>query len=405
MTWTTLKQFVHPHSVYKLEYPAHWDQVTQKDGESCGFGPHDRDDVGLWISIMPMSVDTDRIPEDLPDLMRQALRDTGAADLRRDPTLRHFGLVADMTKDGQGGHYWIVAGGDVILFASSQVPVAEREAWNPPFQQVMASLQITRDDQLLMRKIANEVLQLLRERMPDQEFEFDAENRIRGQDRVVYLGNLYRDVAASPDRREQIIKRFVDSLSKTSMEGMGYEPWDESRGRILPVLKPRNYLVPDTPTQHLHTMEWLADLVICYVIRNKKLLRFVTGWDLGRWGTDAQALHQLALENLARLPWPRKMMGALHKDSGRVIVVDADDSLASSRLLHPDLHRLFSGPLGSPFWAGIPDRNTLVVFSDRRSLRNRISKKLKKDHDASAYPITPQPFLVTRDGIAPAVEK
>jgi hypothetical protein len=35
--------------------------VTEKEGEACGFGPHERDDVGLWISILPMSVDTDTL--------------------------------------------------------------------------------------------------------------------------------------------------------------------------------------------------------------------------------------------------------------------------------------------------------------------------------------------------------
>src|SRR5262249_27241161 len=105
------------------------------------------------------------------------------------------------------------------------------------------------------------------------------------------------------------------------------------------------------------------------------------------------------------LPWPRELVGARSKDSGRVIVVDTDDSLASSRLLHPDLHKLFSGPLGSPFWAGIPCRNRLVVYSDRRQLKQRIGRQLRKDHDSSAYPITPRPFLVTRDGIAPAPAK
>jgi len=40
-----VKTFVHTHKVYRLEYPAHWDQVAEKDGESCGFGPHDRDGI------------------------------------------------------------------------------------------------------------------------------------------------------------------------------------------------------------------------------------------------------------------------------------------------------------------------------------------------------------------------
>jgi hypothetical protein len=46
-----------------------------------------------------------------------------------------------------------------------------------------------------------------------------------------------------------------------------------------------------------------------------------------------------------------------------------------------------------------------VIYSNRRELKQRIGRRLKKDHDASAYPITPRPFLVTRDGIAPAAAK
>jgi hypothetical protein len=401
---TTLKTFVHPHEAYRLEYPGHWDQVLQKEGESCGFGPHERDDVGLWISIMPFSVDTDRLAEDLPTLMQQALDKSGAANLRPDPTLRHYGLIADMVQEGQGGHYWIVAGGDLVLFASSQVPVAERDEWNPPFAKIMASLQITRDDQLLQRKVANAVLAQLRERHPEQEFAFE-ENRIRGRDQVVYLSNLYREVKASPSRLDQLVKKFVTALNRTATSDIGHEVWEDVQGRIVPLLKPRDYVDPDGPTQHLLTSEWLADVVICYVIQRKKLLRFVTGWDVNRWGTDAQSLHQLAIENLARMPWPEQLQGARSPEGGRLIVVDTGDSLASSRLLHPDLHRLFSGPLGNPFWAGIPCRDRLVVYSDRRTLKQRTARRLRKDHDASAYPITPQPFLVTRDGIAPAVEK
>jgi hypothetical protein len=98
-----LKTFVHPHSVYKLEYPAHWDQLTQKDGESCGFGPHDRDNVGLWISILPASVDTDKFAEDMPKMMEQSLAKTEAANPRWDKTMHDHAMVADMTKEGEGG--------------------------------------------------------------------------------------------------------------------------------------------------------------------------------------------------------------------------------------------------------------------------------------------------------------
>jgi uncharacterized protein YtpQ (UPF0354 family) len=400
----TLKTFVHPHSVYRLEYPAHWDQAVQKDGESCGFGPHERDDVGLWISILPMSVDTDRLAEDLPKLMERSLQETGLKDLRPDPTLRHYGLIAEINKEGQGGHYWLVAGGDVVLLASSQVPEAERDAWNPIFQKLMTSLEITRDDELVLRKVSNEVLAQLRKRYPDQDFEFDG-NKIKGRDQVVYLSNLYREVRSAPDRSEKIIQRFVETVGQPAASDIGHEEWADARTRILPVLKPRDYVHSDGPTQHLLTTEWLADVLICYVIRSKKMLRFVTGWDLNRWGLETATFHEQAMSNLAAMPWPKQLVGSRARDSGRVIVVDTDDGLASSRLLHPDLHRLFSGPLGSPFWAGIPCRDRLVLYSNRRTLSQRINRQLRKDHDASAYSITPRPFLVTRDGIAPASPK
>jgi uncharacterized protein YtpQ (UPF0354 family) len=402
---TPLKTFVHPHSVYRLEHPAHWDQVVEKEGESCGFGPHERDDVGLWISILPFSVDTDRLQEDLPGLMRQALQNAAAENLRRDESLRQYGLVADMTKEGEGGHYWIVAGGDVVLFASSQVPAAERDVWNPQFAQLMRSLQITRDDHLFRRQVANELLAVLRREHPEQGFEYAPDGKIRGRDRVVYLSNVLREVREAPERREQIIARFVEKIFSPGTEQLGQEVWEEICGNVVPVLKPRDYIDRDGPTKHLLTRDWLDDVFICYAIRSKNLFRFVTGWDVDRWGLTAELVHEQALANLARLPWPKQMQGARMPDGGHVVVVDTDDNLASSRLLHPELHRLFSAQLGGTFCVGIPCRDRLVIYSNRRELKQRIGRRLKKDHDASAYPITPRAFLVTRDGIAPAAGK
>lgn len=397
---TPLTSFNHPAGVYRLDYPAHWDQLQQDEARSCGFGPHDRNNVGLWISILPISIDTEKLSEDLPQLARQALPFEGI-NLRRDSTLRDFGLKADVDKEGEGGHYWIIAGGDVVLFASSQVPAAERDVWNPIFEQVLASLQITREEELFRRKLANEVLEPLRLRHPEQDFEFD-EKGIRGRNRVVYLSNLHREVRESPSRREEIIRHFVDSLAQTADMGIGQESWEDARDHILPVLKPRNYIDPAGSTQHLLVSEWLADLVICYVISSSNLLRFVTGWDADRWATEAQALHDLALKNLRRLPWPDRMEGVRPQEGGHLILVATNDSLASSRLLHPDLHRMFSGPLGSPFCAGIPDRGTLVLYSDRRPLKKRISRRVHTDYRRAAYPLTARSFLVTADGIAAA---
>jgi uncharacterized protein YtpQ (UPF0354 family) len=396
------KRFLHPGGVYQLEYPAHWEQIQKDDARSCGFGPHDRDDVGLWISVMPISVDTDQLAEELPRMISEVIpADMRGGDVRRDPTLRHRGVKAEMHKQGEGGHYWLIAGGDVVLFASSDVPAAERDVWNPVFAHVLASLEITRDDELALRQLTNEVLAQLRERHPEEDFQLDPKG-IRGGNRVVFLSNLHREVRANPAQRPQIIRHFVQSLGESMDDALGRETWADAQPRLLPILKPRSYVASHAAGRSSLVNDWLEDVVICYALRSKDIFRFVTPADADRWQTDPEALHDVAIANLCRLAWPTKMNGARQPTGGRLIVIATGDGLASSRLLHPELHRLFSGPLGSPFRAGIPDRDTLIVYSDRRRLRQQTERQLRKDHRTSSYPITPRPFLVTPDGIAPA---
>ena len=174
--WT---EFLHPAGVYRLEFPDHWEHLQKDEARSCGFGPYDRDDVGIWVSVLPYSVDSGRLAEELPNILNQVLPHMNGADVRRDPTLRHYGVKADVQREGEGGHFWLIAGGDLVLFVSSQVPAAERHMWNPTFEQLVASLVITRDEELGLLQLAGEVLALLRERHPEQEFQLN-EKGIRG---------------------------------------------------------------------------------------------------------------------------------------------------------------------------------------------------------------------------------
>src|SRR2546421_6360570 len=156
MLSSELKTFVHPQRAYRLEFPAHWENQVKDEGKSCGFGPYERNDVGLWISILPIRVDTDRLADLLPEMFAQALPHAPLANIRRDTTLKHHALKADVRQEGEGGHHWLIAGGDLVLLATSQVPSAERETWNAPFERLMASLRITRGDEQLRHKVADE---------------------------------------------------------------------------------------------------------------------------------------------------------------------------------------------------------------------------------------------------------
>lgn len=392
-----LTTFEHPQKAYRLEYPAHWEHIEKDGGQSCGFGPRERDDVGLWISILPFSIDTNRLPVELSQVFEQALGASEAANLRADPTLRHRALKADVTTPGEVGNFWIIAGGDLVLFASSQVPAAERATWNPQFERLMTSVQITRDDELFGRRLADQVMQRIRRAYPEQDYQWDDE-KIRGRDHVLYLGNLYRQVLAAPERQEEIIGQFLKSLDVSEGASLGWEPWNEVGGKVLPIPKPLEYTQADGPARRMVKTGWLSDVVITYAIPGK-LIRFVTDWDLNRWGIDLEMLHKQAIENLTQLTWPERMEGSRDPGGGRLILVSTNDSFDASRLLHPDLHALFSDPLGSPFLAAIPDRDTLLLFSKERRIARRIARKVKEDYRTSPHPITPALFLITAAGI------
>src|SRR5208283_1760157 len=129
-------------------------------------------------------------------------------------------------------------------------------------------------EELALRQLTNEVLVLLRQRHPEQDFQLD-EKGIRGRNRVVFLSNLHREVRAAPARRSQIIQHFVESLGQSMDLPMGQESWAEAQARLLPILKPRSYFDSDSARRSLLVNDWLADVAICYALRSKDIFRFV----------------------------------------------------------------------------------------------------------------------------------
>lgn len=394
-----LATFEHPAGVYRLQYPADWEHLLQEEGRSCGFGPRDRDDVGLWITILPVSVDTDGLRADLGELFAQAMGAGQFTGIRPDRSLRHFGLRADSTAPESAGCYWLVTGGDVVLFASTQIPVGERDVWADPFDRVMASVRINRDDELCALRVTNALLRRLRECLPGQAWEWDGRG-IRGRDRAISPASLIQQVRAAPDRQTELIDRFVGGLIVSGDDAPGAEWLEDVREAILPVLKPAGYVRPDGSTAHLVHRAWLADVIVCYSIHGAKTLRFISRTDLRRWGLDDQGLHDLAMANLQRLPLPA-CPEAPGDPRDRVVMLSAADSLDAVRLLDRRLHDQVAPLLGSPFYAGVPERDSLVLFpSGDREAPERFRGALRDQFERAPYPISPQVFIVTRDGVA-----
>jgi uncharacterized protein YtpQ (UPF0354 family) len=408
MTGAPLATFEHPHGAYSLRYPAHWETIVKEDGRSCGFGPRERDDVGLWISILPVSVDTEHVEmrAGVLEMMGHVAGRESISNIREDSTLGHFGFKGDATRSGDAGRYWLVLGGDLVLFASTQVPETARPEYEGPFDRVMASLRIHRDDALRRIQLTNELLRRLHERYPDQEYRYDESSpepyAIRGKDRVIFAANLFRRVEADPAGRDELIGEFLNAMAFAGDDSPSAEELDAVRGLIHPVLKPGDYVRRTGPAANVVHREWLGDVTICYAIQGRKTLRFVLDADRERWNLPLDDLHEIALANLREKPFPESFPGAAPCD-GRLVVLQSGDGFDASRILHPRLHEVFAPVLGTPFAAGIPDRGTLLLFSRRpRDTAARISAQIRKDFEGAAYPVSPRTFLIGPGGVRAA---
>jgi uncharacterized protein YtpQ (UPF0354 family) len=401
-----LATFVHPQGAFSLSYPAHWENQVQQEGRMCGFGPRERDDVGLWISVLPARVDTEH-PEMRAGLakMFQQAAGQGISNIREDRSLAHFSLKAD-SSEGDAGRFWLVTGGDLILFASTQVPQSARQEFEGPFDRLMASLRVHRDEALARVQLSNDLLRRLRDRLPDQDFHYDSQSphsmNIRGRDFVIHPGNLFRRVQNEPRRREELIKEFIAGISFSGDDAPSAEDLEAVRDLIIPVLKPADYVSEGAPAATVIHRPWLGQVVICYGIQGQKTLRLILEKDLRRWGATIEDLDRIAHSNLEGRSFPEKLPPA---DSAgkRVIHFNTGDGCDSARILHPSLHRVFSPVLGSPFLAGIPDRGTLVLFGrGDRTMVAGLAAKIREDYNRAAYPISPETYLVGPRGIEEA---
>ena len=93
---------------------------------------------------------------------------------------------------------------------------------------------------------------------------------------------------------------------------------------------------------------------------------------------------------------------AAQDDDGRInlILFQTGDGYDASRLLLPTLHERLREHLGSPFAAGIPNRDILLCFRNDEETVARLKDQIADDYRQMPHQVTDKLLLVTADGIA-----
>tara|TARA_R110002096_G_scaffold215310_9_gene403128 strand:+ start:41621 stop:42679 length:1059 start_codon:yes stop_codon:yes gene_type:complete len=345
-----VQRFSHPGGIYELDFPDEWIVVIEDDGLNCGFGWEDSDDVGLWISVLPFSIEAEPLLEGLLDSFREAAGDS-FGQFQQDVRLAHPAFKARSQDPASPGLAWMVTNGNAVLFASAHTPIAELADFEPVFDQLMQSLRIC---------------------APEEEEPEELEDEPEVLDET-------------PEEMEEEEAESLESVTN----------------QILPFLRPDGYFSSAPERQSLARLEFLGDVWITYAIQRVGKRTFVREWDLEQWGISVDELHDIAMANLDEIDWPKLLKRKRNKPkrSGRLIVIEnSGDPVGASKVLDLRLHDIFANHLGTPFCIATPDCESLVLFreSDLERGTEEVAEKFKK----AKNPLSPQILVLSPEGVS-----
>ena len=216
---------------------------------------------------------------------------------------------------------------------------------------------------------------------------------------VAPLENLYRAAELHPDDLKHHVERWAVELLRaaegTPDQSAGFE---EVKERILPMIVGRGA----DALAGIVSQPLVNGLFVAYAIDNDRTITYIPKQRFESWGISIETLHTTAIDNLTA----RSESLAVHAaqdDDGQVnlILFQTMDGYDASRILLPSLHDRLKQHLGSPFVAGVPNRDILLCFRDDEPTVKRLAKQIAEDYQRMPHQVTDRLLLVTADGIAP----
>ncbi len=218
---------------------------------------------------------------------------------------------------------------------------------------------------------------------------------------VAALENLYRGVLLRPDEMQHQVERWAVELIRASEGSPDADAsFDELKERILPMVLAQ---LPDEPgASGVFTQPLIEGLQVAYAVDNDRTINYVLKSTFARWNIPLDDLHKTAIDNLISRSEAISAHAAQDEDGTiNLILFQTMDGFDASRLLLPTLHERLREHLGSPFVAGIPNRDILLCFRNDDETIDRLREQIKRDYDSMPHQVTDKLMLVTPDGIAP----
>jgi uncharacterized protein YtpQ (UPF0354 family) len=216
---------------------------------------------------------------------------------------------------------------------------------------------------------------------------------------VVSLENLYRLAQLNPEDVRRHIERWMVELLRAAEGAPDRDAsFDELKERIYPMILPEwaGDAHRETVMQPL-----IEGLNVGYAIDSDRTIAYLHQAQFKQWDVTVDDVHAAAIANLVARSESMPATAAQDEDGSiSLIIFQTGDGYDASRILLPSLHERLVEHLGSPFAAGIPNRDILLCFRDDEATIARIRGQISEDFDRMPHQLTDQLLLVTPDGIA-----
>lgn len=251
---------------------------------------------------------------------------------------------------------------------------------------------------------AEHVADLIRRMQPGFAITMPSPRELLVNGRRLDLENLFRMVIHEPDRGADIVEHFLDQLfSGESLEAAEL-PFELARHRVMPRIQPVSIFDHLSRDLVAH-VPFVNNTVIVFVNDLPHMTVSITTDQVERWGTTVEDLEWIARENLDTYAPELDMQVIESKEGGRAVIVAEQDGYDAARVLLTDLHRQLAPQLGADFYVATPARDMFIAMSPGpQAFVERLRRRVAEDHRRLPYPISPEMFLVTMDGVAGTIE-
>jgi uncharacterized protein YtpQ (UPF0354 family) len=220
--------------------------------------------------------------------------------------------------------------------------------------------------------------------------------RVDGAEVDAELDDFYSAYARDPSQLDTIVRNFVVATLGLAPD-RDTSDYAALADRIYPMLKPIELLVTvrERKLPMLAYRDFLAQLIVTYVIDEQRSVAFINEDHLERWGVDVTDVHEQAITNLRRRTHEQVDYVTAGEDEQRLFIFNSGDGYDATRLLLSDVLATWASALPGNLVIGIPNRDFLIGFSDADpEILERVALQIQADAAGREYGLTEQLFTL-----------